>query len=112
MSTCTHQTGYSSCLTLEALTLKASADIACIRTHDWSIDGSVAYVFDILTLTGELGYGSEELLSASVVASSDALIDGATLEYGWDGAADLLNKNDAKANYGKIYTGLTLSSNC
>ena len=95
-------------LPIEALTVTVSGDYEIQGQKAWNVDGAVAYALDFATVTGKLGYGSDKLLSASLVASSDTLINGATVELGWKDAADLLNKANDKDNYGVIYTGLTI----
>ena len=75
-----------------------------IQPKTWGINGAVKYsLSDATSVTAKVGYTSAELLSASVVAESTGVINGATVTAGWDGAKDLLDKDASKENYGKLF---------
>ena len=80
-----------------------------VQPKTWGFDAAVKYSFtESADVTAKVGYTSAELLSASVVATSTGVINGATVTAGWDGAKDLLDKDASKANYGKLFAKVSV----
>ncbi len=78
-----------------------------IDTKVWSVGGDVKYAADAFTVKAATAVKKtvdtdNMLLSASASIESAVLVPGSTLKLAWSGAKDLLDKNPAKANYGKI----------
>ena len=89
--------------------VKLSADVEAQDPNAWNVDAEVSYAFDYAKITAKVGYGSNELLNASIEAENTTLIPGATLKLGWVDADDLLDKDADETNYGKIYAGATIA---